>query len=207
MGLVLLVGIGALLLGLLAGGRPGSAASRLRALRLLLVAALVQLLAALVADGAGAPYAAALAVSAVFAGGFVLANVHVPGVALVGLGLVLNAAVVGLNGGAMPVSAPAAARAGVDATRFPLPAAGPDDAGGRHSASADDTRLGFLGDVIPVPSPLRAEVVSAGDVLVAAGVGLLVLTGMSTGGPRRRQGREGRASTLASDSTTRGSYS
>ena len=45
------------------------------------------------------------------------------------------------------------------------------------------TTLRWLGDVIPVPLPVRPEVVSPGDVLIAAGLGEFVLLGMR---PRRR---------------------
>jgi len=54
----------------------------------------------------------------------------------------------------------------------------------RHERETPATRLRLLGDVVPVPLPLRPEVVSPGDVLVAAGLGQLVLLGMGAG--RRR---------------------
>jgi hypothetical protein len=169
-GLVLLVGVAAATLALLAGGRLGGASLPLRSLGLLAGAALVQLVAALVT---GPAYAGALAFSALLAAAFVVANVRVPGVALVGLGLLLNAVVVAFNG-AMPVPASSAARAGVALDRLTA----------RHDIASAHTRLGWLGDTIPVPAPWRAEVVSPGDVLVAAGVGLLVFTAIYAG--RRR---------------------
>ena len=49
--------------------------------------------------------------------------------------------------------------------------------------------------MIPVPLPLRPEVVSAGDVLVAAGLGQLVLLGMGAG-RRTRTGPAGGCATL-----------
>jgi hypothetical protein len=82
----------------------------------------------------------------------------------------------------MPVSLAAAARAGVDTGPF----AGDSD--GRHVAADSDTRLRALGDVIPAPLPIHPEVLSPGDVLVAAGAGLLVFAGM-----RRRSGTQAKA--------------
>jgi hypothetical protein len=64
------------------------------------------------------------------------------------------------------------------------------------------TRLPWLGDVVPVALPWRPQVVSAGDVLVAAGVGLLLVAARGQT-PRRAV----RSTVLDSDSTTVGSYS
>jgi hypothetical protein len=162
-GLVLLVGALAAAVALLCGGRPGTSGYRFRGVRLVVAAAVLQLAGTLWSPA----YAVLLALSALLAAVFVVANVRVPGVPLIALGLLLNAVVIGLNG-AMPVSEAAAQRAGVatDALVGEL----------RHTTSGDGTTLGALGDVIPVPLPWRAEVVSVGDVFVAAGVGLLVLT-------------------------------
>jgi hypothetical protein len=175
-GLVLVVGALATVGGLLAGGRPRHG-RRFRAVRLL-VAAFVLQAGAGATLGAGPAYAATLALSGLLAAVFVAANARVPGVPLIGLGLALNAWVVGVNG-AMPVSPSAAQTAGVAVDRVDP----------RHTVLADDSRLGLLGDVIPVPLPLRPEVVSAGDVLVAAGVGLVLLTGLRFGPARAQQRR------------------
>jgi len=114
----------------------------------------------------------------------VSANRYVPGVSLVTLGLAVNALVVILNG-AMPVSIVAALRAaGVPITDI---AAGYD---ARHTIAGEGTTLRPLGDVVPLPLPIRPEVVSAGDVLVAAGLGELVVMGMlrrRVYGPGRRR--------------------
>ncbi len=128
--------------------------------------------AALALDrSAGSAYAAGLAGSAALAGLFLLRNRRLPGIPLATVGLALNAAVVVANG-AMPVSLPAAARAGV-ATG---PIAGGEDA--RHVVADGRTRLRPLGDVVPVPWPGHPEVVSPGDVLLVAGLGLLLVRGM-----------------------------
>ena len=52
------------------------------------------------------------------------------------------------------------------------------------SATGPHTLLADLGDTIPVALPMQPQVVSPGDVLVAAGVALLLVTG----GARRRPG-------------------
>jgi len=180
--LVVAVLLGALLVGRLCGGsleRLGALTLRRR--RLVLAALGVQALGAL----AGGPFhTAGLAVSAALAAGFLLANRGVRGTGLVALGLTANALVVGLNG-AMPVSPQAAARAEVSLRDVE---AGLD---GRHELQGPDTRLAALGDRVPVLVPGRPEVVSPGDVLVAAGLGQLVVLGMLTPLPagRARAGR------------------
>lgn len=175
MSLVVVVVLAALVLGRLGGGRLSRLGTlTLRSWPLVPLAAGVQLAGA-VAGAAGLPagpsYAVGLAASAVLVGVFLARNRQVPGVGLVMLGLLLNALVVGVNG-AMPVSIYAAARAGV--ATGALGAVGD----GRHELVDADTRLVALGDVVPVPLPLRPEVVSIGDALLASGFGLLVAKGM-----------------------------
>lgn len=170
MSLVVVVLLGAALLGRVLGGSLG----RLEGLVLrrpgLVVGALVVQAVGTVVGGPAHPVG--LALSAGLVAVFLAANRGVRGTGLVALGLAANAVVVGLNG-AMPVSPEAAARAGVDVL---------DLLDGRHELAAGRTRLPWLGDVVPVPLPLRPEVVSPGDVLVAAGLGQLLVLGM-TGGP------------------------
>ncbi len=136
------------------------------------VAVAAQVAGAVLADhtSAGWAYPAGLAVSAASALVFCFANRRVAGVPLVALGLVLNAAVVARNS-AMPVSIAAASRAGVSTLTI---ATGNDP---RHTIAGRGSHWRALGDVIPVPLPAEPEVVSAGDVLVAAGLGeFLVIT-------------------------------
>jgi len=114
---------------------------------------------------------------------FVARNRNLVGVPLVAVGFALNAAVIVANG-AMPVSRQAADHAGVSIDRL---LAGED---ARHELLTDGTRLRLLADVIavPLPGPLSAgsNVVSAGDVVLAAGIGQLVAAGMLGSGVRRR---------------------
>jgi hypothetical protein len=170
--LVVVVLLGAIAVGYLAGGlleRLGELSLRRR--WLLLLAGLAQLLGVV----AGPPaYGMGLGLSALLAGGFVLVNRGVHGMGLVALGLGANALVVGVNG-AMPVSADASGRAGVT-TQSLLRGEDP-----RHELAGDDTRLRTLGDVVPVPLPWRPQVVSPGDLVIAAGLAELVVVGMTRG--------------------------
>jgi hypothetical protein len=174
-------------LALAAGGSWTSLTGlRVRGARLVVVAVVAQLLGSGLTQLTNTTgyYSAGLALSAAAALGFCLRNLPLAGVPLVTLGLLLNAAVVLLNG-AMPVSIVAAARANVGIADI---AAGSD---ARHQIAGTGTTLRSIGDDIPVPLPWRPEVVSPGDVLIAAGLGELVLVGMR---PRRR-------STKPADST------
>ena len=203
----------AVLAGLVLARLRGGSLERLEALdlrqrRLVVLALLAQAAGAV----AGGPlHATGLAVSVGLAAAFLAANRGVRGTGLVALGLAANALVVGLNG-AMPVSTAAAARVGLSTLDVE------DGLDPRHELLDDRTRLPLLADVVPVPLPLRPEVVSPGDVLVAAGLAQLVVVGAGTrtgrGGGRRRtgpppvpatgaSGRRPRRSPLAAPSTPR----
>ncbi|MDX6198432.1 MAG: hypothetical protein QOJ79_1583 [Actinomycetota bacterium] len=130
----------------------------------------------------GPVYPLGLAVSAALVVWFLKRNRGVRGTGLVSLGLLCNALVVGLNG-AMPVSVDAAGRAGTTTQHILI---GDDP---RHELADQHTRLRFLGDIVPVRAPWRPEVVSPGDVLIAAGLAQLVLIGMRTGRKPARHAR------------------
>lgn len=172
MGLTLLVMLGALVAGRVAGGPGRVHPFRFEGLALVGVAFAVQLTEPLVARYVAYSYPLALAVSATLMLQFAARNRHVPGVALAGLGVLLNALVV-IGNGAMPVSERAAARAGISVESLAL------DADPRHERLDGGTRLRLLADVIPVPIPGHREVDSAGDVALAGGVGLLVFATMT----------------------------
>lgn len=183
MALVALVVLVAAAVAMVSGGAwPAFTHQPLRAPGYVVVAVLAQLLGAVLADhtSAGWVYPAGLAISAGAALIFCVANLRVAGVPLVALGLVLNAAVVARNG-AMPVSIAAASRAGVSTLTV---ATGNDP---RHTIAGRGSAWRDLGDVIPVPLPIAPEVVSAGDVLVAAGLGEFIV--LSSRRRRRRGGR------------------
>jgi hypothetical protein len=180
MSLAVLVLVGSGLLGFVLGGSISSLQTLpLRDLWLVIVAVAAQLVGGLGAwlAGSGTAYAVGLGLSALAALAFCARNLRIRGVPLVTLGLLLNALVVTANG-AMPVSSAAAARAGTPIASI---AAGNDP---RHVLADSGTTLRVLGDVVPVALPLRPEVASPGDVLIAAGLGELLCLGM-----RRRRVR------------------
>jgi hypothetical protein len=184
-GVALLV---ALLLGWLTGGsldRLGSLPLRSRGL------VFGAFLAQAVGTVVGGPfYPLGLVLSAGLVVWFLAHNRGVRGTGLVAIGLFCNALVVGLNG-AMPVSADAAGRAGTTTQHILI---GDDP---RHELADSHTRLRFLGDVVPVRAPWRPEVVSPGDILLAAGLAQLVLLGMRTGRGRPKHARRRSASPVA----------
>lgn len=161
------------------GAATGGSLTRLGELALrssgLAVAALVVQLVGVVAGGP--LHTIGLVVSSGLALAFVLRNRVLTGAGLLAAGLLLNVVVIVANG-AMPVSLHAAERAGTPVEDL---LAGTDP---RHELAGAQTRLAWLGDVIPVRMPLRPEVVSPGDVLVAAGLGQLVAVAMRGRGPR-----------------------
>lgn len=194
--LALAVAVGAAAVALASGGSiAGLSTLPVRGLRLVVIALVAELLGSGLARATahGAFYSAGLALGALAILAFCVRNLRLPGVPLVAAGLILNAAVVVANG-AMPVSTAAAARAGVAVSGI---AAGNDP---RHVVSSHRTTLAPLGDVVPVPLPGRGEVVSPGDVSVAAGLAELVVIGM-----RRRRRREPVGALRAAIATRRGS--
>jgi hypothetical protein len=184
-GLAVVALVGAVAVGYALGGTWSRLTSlQLRWRRFVMAAVVAQLGGAMIGVlGYGDPrraYVVGLGASALCAAAFCARNLRVAGVPLVTIGLISNAVVVAVNG-AMPVSVSAASRAGVPVVDI---AAGHDD---RHEVAGPATALRVLGDVIPVPLPLRSEVVSPGDVLVAAGLAELIVIGMVR---RRRNGEE-----------------
>ena len=169
----------------LAGGRLSELADlRLRGIRWLIAALVVQILILAVLDGGdptllGATYVATFLV----AGTFIWVNRRVPGVLLLGLGGALNAIVITANGGVMP------ARPGaLEAAGRPLV-----EDGFRNSTALADPHLPWLGDTFAMPSwmPL-ANVFSIGDVIIVIGAAVLlhVTCGSCLADSRRRRRRE-----------------
>jgi len=103
---------------------------------------------------------------------FAVRNVRLPGVALLLGGLVLNAAVILLNGG-MPVSAQALRASDQGDVLRELEQAGAD----KHHLETPADVLRPLGDVIGIPSPV-AQAISIGDVLIYAGLVWFVVSVM-----------------------------
>lgn len=166
----------AVAVGFALGGRLSTLGDLRLRYRLLVVLAFVAQVGGAIAGGPA--YRWGLAVCAVLITAFLLANRGLYGTGLIALGVLCNALVVGLNG-AMPVSAEASGRARIS-TQPLLQSADP-----RHELASDDTRLRWLGDVIPVLVPGRAHVASPGDLLILAGLAELIVVGMTAGHRRR----------------------
>lgn len=151
----------------------------LRSWPLVFAALVIQALGAFAATlglpGAGAWYVLGMVGSAALITVFVVRNRALPGMPLIALGFVLNALVVAVNG-AMPVDQAAADRVGISTVGLY------QNVDAKHELADSSTRLRFLADVIPVPLPgplaRGSNVLSVGDVVLAAGIGVLVVNGM-----------------------------
>jgi hypothetical protein len=96
---------------------------------------------------------------------FVIANRHLAGMRIIGLGATLNLIAILANNGVMPASPSALRTAGMltSATGF------------LNSAPVPHPRLLFLGDIIAVPHTVPlANVYSVGDVCIAIGVAVAI---------------------------------
>jgi hypothetical protein len=122
---------------------------------------------------------------------FAAANRGRPGFALILLGLVLNLAVIGANGG-MPVARSAIVASGQQDTLGEL---AEDGDGVKHHLASPSTRLLPLGDVLALPPPVK-QVISVGDVAIDAGIFWFVVSAMGAS-LRRRGQREHVAETVA----------
>lgn len=155
--IAVLVGLG---LGL--GRRPAGAHAprpHVEHIPLLGVGAVLNGIAALL-DGSAATIALAASLAVLIA--VAVANRHITGIVVVGLGLALNLVSVAVNEG-MPVRGGALVRAGV-VTAEDLATTTFD--GARHLESDRDA-LGVLGDVLPIP--VAHEVMSFGDLIIVLG--------------------------------------
>ena len=174
----LVVGV---VLGFATGGRPSNIGrNALELVPLLVVSVVLQLAAELlpVSDTVGL---ALVLVSYIGLSAFATANIRLVGMPVVLVGLVLNLAVVTLNGG-MPVresSILAAHAATADQIRTL-------DFGAKRHLARDDDTITFLGDIIPV-RPSR-EVLSFGDLILAFGIADVVFRLLKPVELRRRRG-------------------
>lgn len=109
---------------------------------------------------------------------WVVRNWALPGMLLVGIGLLLNAVVMAANG-AMPVSLEAIRAVGVEDPVIPL---------GKHTVLDESTRLPWLADIWAL-APLRS-VISIGDVVLAAGLLPLLHHLMTYRPPHERRRRQ-----------------
>ncbi len=115
----------------------------------------------------------------------VLVNRRIPGMPVIGLGLLLNLAVMASNGGYMPVTREAIITTGTR-TAEELPAEGARLPRSKDVLlPADQTRLWILSDVITAPKMPLARVYSLGDLIVATGAFVLLQAAMVPGRKRR----------------------
>jgi hypothetical protein len=110
---------------------------------------------------------------------FALKNIRTTGFAVVLVGIALNFAVIGLNAG-MPVSGHALVVSDQGQFLYGLT----HDPYPKHHLATDADTLRFLGDVIPLPSPI-AQAVSVGDIFTYGGVAIVIIAAMRT--PVRRE--------------------
>ena len=134
--------------------------------------------------GSSLAYVTGMLASAALITLFVALNRSLPGMPMIALGFLLNAVVVSANG-AMPVDQRAADRAGISTVGLYR------NTDAKHELADGDTALRPLADVIavPLPRPLHrgSNVVSVGDIVLAAGIGVLVVNGMLRARPAPRQ--------------------
>ncbi|MPM30690.1 hypothetical protein SDC9_77240 [bioreactor metagenome] len=106
-------------------------------------------------------------------------HLHLPMLAI-GLGSILNFTVIAANGFHMPVSAQAATALTAQGYHSLLAGEIP-----MYTLAGETTRLGFLGDIIWFPIPLFRGFASAGDILMTAGVIVLILRVMAPTRPAK----------------------
>jgi hypothetical protein len=99
---------------------------------------------------------------------FVMLNRSNICIIIMGVGFLLNAIPIFLNGGAMPVSQEAIKIAGLNSNI---------GSEGLYTIIDSSTRMWFLGDVIPI-SFISNFIVSIGDIFTAIGLILLIIIGM-----------------------------
>src|SRR3954469_25411367 len=159
-----------LLLGLLAGGRLDNLANiRLRFLPLLFLGVIVRFGTELGLSYGLDTFEALRVPLLAFAYGLLLftlwQNRSYPGLVLAFVGIALNAIAIMANGGHMPVRDRAFAEAGFT---------GPINPQSHYELSSTAPafllRLGFLGDIIPIPVPPVQNVASIGDIFLSAGL-------------------------------------
>lgn len=180
--LVLAVVLG-LLIGFVSGGSLRNASGlRIRYLPFLIAALVVQVLifssvlgdTDLVHDIGPYIYIATIVVSLAV----MLLNFQIPGMPLIALGALLNMIVIVANGGYMPSPESALREVGIydSVVVTEEEKATGDYVLTNSTVAADDTRLRFLGDVIPLPDWFPfANVISIGDIFIAIGAAFAVV--------------------------------
>ena len=171
---IVVVGL-AVVLGYLLGGRLSAFESiRLRWWGMIVVGLAIQFTPLPEGDGGTdlVVRTAALAVSYTLIVAFAIANVRVPGMPLILIGVAANFLVIVANG-SMPVSESALIDSGHGNDVGQLQQEGFD----KHHLMDDDDVLTFLADVIGLPNPI-GQAISIGDVFVYLGLTWLTVAAM-----------------------------
>lgn len=176
--LLLVVFVGAIAIGLLAGGRLSNLAEHRFRLGWLGVIGVVLQFVPIRGDGGDLVLTASFLCLFVVCG----ANWRLPGFALILVGLLLNFVVITVNEG-MPVARQAVVASGQADTLSELRELDSP----KHHLERPDDRLMALGDVIPVGPPIR-QVVSVGDLAVLLGVAWFLIAAVRRGPERVRPG-------------------
>jgi Family of unknown function (DUF5317) len=116
---------------------------------------------------------------------FTIVNLRIFGFPVILAGVLCNLLVIGVNGG-MPVSAHALVASDQgqflgDLENNPYP---------KHHLATGDDLLRFLGDAIPLPSPV-AQAISVGDILTYGGMGMVIIGAMRPMPARRENNAAG----------------
>jgi len=111
------------------------------------------------------PYLRVISLSLVII--FVLVNISLRGVPIVGLGLMLNTLVISINGGNMPINESYAHMVFTPTELLTLKDGLPVDS---FILSSSNTKLSFLGDVISIPwGGALLKLFSVGDIVITLG--------------------------------------
>lgn len=99
-------------------------------------------------------------------------NWSIPGMKLIGFGILMNFVVIAANQGMMPVRG--------DLLPLEIQSALDSGRSGTHGIIGPETRLKYLADIIYLPLPYQKSLLSFGDIAMDLGAFLLIFLGMKT---------------------------
>jgi len=107
--------------------------------------------------------------------GLVWRNWHLPGIRIVGMGVVCNLLVIAVNGGLMPITPEALVRINPGSTLAQWPISAHYGYSKDIILLKENVRLWALSDVLVIPPPFpRPTAFSLGDLLIAVGIVVLL---------------------------------